>query len=265
MKGLSGKKVAIAAARQANAIDILIKKHDGEAFHFPIQGEYQLNELVCKQDVKELVDKSFDMVILTTGIGADTLEQSAQKLNIHAQFIEKLRMSTLAIRGSKTCKWMKKHALTPHYVSEDGTMNNLIKSLPAVANETEKRIYLQTYNEDDVELKSSLKQLGYEVYLSKPYSYKEPDSQLLAALKETILKQTVHAVIFTSKTQVRNLFSSSDRDELAAAFNDHVLAVAVGKVTAAELENSGIENVLQPMEPKMGAMIVELSKQFADH
>lgn len=112
-------------------------------------------------------------------------------------------------------------------------------------------------------LKRSLEQLGYAVYLSKPYSYKEPDQQILSILKETITSQNVDVVVFTSKTQVRNLFMKEDKEKLAEAFNQGVLAAAIGKVTAAELEKNGIEKVFQPRKPKMGAMVVELNKQFS--
>lgn len=263
MDGLKGKKVAVAASRQAKAIDTLISKHGGNTIQLPIQGEYQLNDSICQQDVKKLVENTFDFVILTTGIGAETLEQSAQKLNIHHSFIDKLKNSTLAIRGSKTTKWLKQHQLTPGILSADGTMENLIESLPPAKENEGKQIYLQTYNEDDVYLKRSLEQLGYDVYLSKPYSYKEPDQQILSILKETITSQNVDVVVFTSKTQVRNLFMKEDKKKLAEAFNQGILAAAIGKVTAAELEKNGIEKVFQPKKPKMGAMVVELNKQFS--
>ncbi|CEI83649.1 hypothetical protein J18TS1_04030 [Oceanobacillus oncorhynchi subsp. incaldanensis] len=263
MDGLKGKQVAVAASRQAKAIDTLISKHGGNTIQLPIQGEYQLNDSICQQDVKKLVENRFDFVILTTGIGAETLEQSAKKLHIHTSFIDKLKSSTLAIRGSKTTKWMKQHHLIPTILSADGTMENLLASLPPVKQGEEKQIYLQTYNEDDVYLKRSLEQLGYAVYLSKPYSYKEPDQQILSILKETITSQNVDVVVFTSKTQVRNLFMKEDKEKLAEAFNQGILAAAIGKVTAAELEKNGIEKVFQPKKPKMGAMVVELNKQFS--
>ncbi|WP_080874446.1 uroporphyrinogen-III synthase [Oceanobacillus timonensis] len=263
MNGLNGKKVAVAASRQAEAIDTMISKQGGNTMQLPIQGAYQLNDSICENDVKTLIENTFDLIILTTGIGAETLEQSAQKLNIHHSFIDKLKSSKLAIRGSKTTKWMKQHQLTPSILSADGTMENLLESLPPAKQDEGKQIYLQTYNEDDAYLKRSLEQLGYDVYLSKPYSYKEPDQQVLSTLKETILLQHVDAVVFTSKTQVRNLFMKEDKEKLAEAFNQGVLAAAIGKVTAAELEKNGVDNVFQPMKPKMGAMVVELNKQFS--
>lgn len=101
MDGLKGKQVAVAASRQAKAIDTLISKHGGNTIQLPIQGEYQLNDSICQQDVKKLVENRFDFVILTTGIGAETLEQSAKKLHIHTSFIDKLKAQPLPFAAVK--------------------------------------------------------------------------------------------------------------------------------------------------------------------
>lgn len=264
MKGLDGRKIGVAAARKAEAIETLIQKNGGSAIAFPIQGKQQLNEDICKQDIKELIAKPFDMIILTTGIGVETLERTAQQLQEHANFIGKLEKTPLAIRGSKTMNWLKKHDLKPSLVSNDGTMKNLFDSLEREEQGHRKRVYLQAYNQDDVELKDKLENLGFDVYLSKPYRYEEPEQPILGSLRQTIISQEIDAVIFTSKTQVQNLFHKSiDSEEIIHAFNDSVLAVAVGKVTASELEENGITNVFQPKKPKMGAMIVELSRHLS--
>ncbi|MGJ9460475.1 uroporphyrinogen-III synthase [Oceanobacillus sp. CF4.6] len=261
MKGLNGKKIGVAAERRAEAISTLIQKYGGTPIAFPIQGEQKLNESICEQNIKELLAKPFDMVVLTTGVGAETLENTAQRLNLDSNFIEKLGNTTLAIRGSKTVKWIKKYSLSAKYTSEDGTMENLLTSLASEQPNKDKHLFLQAYNQGDVILKKALEDLGYDVYLSKPYHYRAPDDKTLHGLKKAVTEQTLDAVIFTSKTQVQNLFQTTE-GEIVKAFNENVLAVAVGKVTAAELKIKGINNVFQSEKQKMGAMIVELSEHY---
>ena len=48
---------------------------------------------------------------------------------ISEKYIDKLKETKLAVRGSKTMKWIKEHGLEPVHVSEDGTMNNLLAAL----------------------------------------------------------------------------------------------------------------------------------------
>ncbi|GAA0443446.1 hypothetical protein GCM10008983_20840 [Lentibacillus halophilus] len=155
-------------------------------------------------------------------------------------------------------KWFKKHDLSAAFVSEDGTIDNLLKSVED-SNAFGNHVFLQAYNQDDALLEQRLQELGYTVYLSKPYQYREPDKNTFTNLIQEIINQSLDAVIFTSKTQVQNLFhNTSDAKALTESFDNHVLAVAVGKVTASELTNNGVSNVWYPREPKMEAMVVKL-------
>lgn len=264
MNGLAGKKIGVAAVRAAKEISLLIEKQSGTPVILPIQGRQRLNEDISSQNITDFLAESFDWAIFTTGIGARTLTDSAESIGLQSRYIDKLKETNLAVRGSKTMKWIKEHGLEPVHVSEDGTMNNL---LAALAEEYEgkspQRIFLQAYDQDDDKLKSILEEKGHSVYLSRPYSYEKPDSLVVDQLKQSIIAQSLDAIVFTSKTQVRNIFADTGQSqELVNAFNDRVLAVAVGKVTAQELESNGINQVLQPEHQKMGAMIVAIDHHY---
>ncbi|SFD89930.1 uroporphyrinogen-III synthase [Lentibacillus persicus] len=259
MNGLRGKKIGVAASRNRDAIAKLIKTNGGEPIHFPIQGEQRLNDNVSCKDVQKFIDEAFDDVLLTTGIGAETLGKAASDLNCHSAFIEKLKDVSLAVRGSKTVNWLKQQSIVADLVSEDGTMDNLLGQL---GDGNGRRLFLQAYSQEDVAVKSQLERQGYAVYLARPYQYREPDPDVLAGLGEQIKSQSLDVVVFTSKTQVRNLFNESGGAEIASAFNDSVLSAAVGKVTAAELEKNGVTTVFQPKTQKMGVMIIELSRDM---
>lgn len=264
MKGLINKKIGIASDRQSEAIASLVRKHGGTPAIYSIQGRRQCNEVICIENIKTLIDDPFDWVILTTGIGAKTLEKTAMETNQLEDFLQALKRRKLAIRGSKTLNWLKSHGLVAERVSSDGTMAQLFSIFAADGNcSTENHAYLQVYDEDEAELKQSLEALGFTVYLSKPYHYENPDRQILRNLTNRVIDQTLDAIVFTSKTQVRNLFDQADQKEkLVQAFNEHVLAVAVGKVTASEIAGKGVRHLIHPDPPKMGAMIVQLDKYY---
>lgn len=264
MKGLLNKRIGIASDRQSGTIASLVLKHGGTPEIFSIQGTRQRNETACIESITTLIRKPFDWVILTTGIGAKALEKTAAEINQTENFLRSLRERKLAIRGSKTLNWLRDHDLVPERVSSDGTMAQLFSIFKAdAALPAENRVYLQVYDEDEAELKQTLETLGCTVYLSKPYHYESPKKQVLKALTGRIISRTLDAVVFTSKTQVRNLFNQADRkEELVQAFNDHVLAVAVGKVTASEISDQGVSQLIHPDPPKMGAMIVRLDQYY---
>ncbi|ARI77391.1 uroporphyrinogen-III synthase [Halobacillus mangrovi] len=260
MKGLTDKRIGVAADRKSEAISKLIENMGGSGVVYPSQGKQVLNEDTSSQNVKDYLTHTFDWVILTTGIGARTLTQSATDANLSKQFLEKLSQNSLAIRGSKTMDWLKENNLKPSLVSEDGTMDHLFSLLPSPSKEGAS-VFLQAYHQDDALLKNKLEAAGYTVYLSQPYAFEPPSEYTMNSLKEEIVKQSLDAVVFTSKTQVKNIFETRTQ-ELTEAFNDQVLAVAVGKVTAKELEDQGIKQVLQPSRPKMGAMVVAMDRYY---
>lgn len=264
MNGLAGKKIGVAAVRAAKEISVLIEKQSGTPVILPIQGRQRLNEDISEQNITDFLAEDFDWAIFTTGIGARTLTDSAEGIGLQSRYIDKLKETQLAVRGSKTMKWIKEKGLEPVYVSEDGTMDNLLAALAEeYTGKSPQRIFLQAYDLDDHKLKNILEGYGHSVYLSRPYSYEKPDAFVVDQLKQSIIEQSLDAIVFTSKTQVKNIFAEPNQGkQLVAAFNDRVLAVAVGKVTAKELESNGIKQVLQPEHQKMGAMIVAIDHHY---
>ncbi|WP_159462220.1 uroporphyrinogen-III synthase [Halobacillus sp. Marseille-P3879] len=260
MTALTGKSIAIAADRQAAAIGELVHKQGGTPVTVPIQGRKVLNEREAEKDVKKLIGSHFDYVILTTGIGSKALEEAATRIGEHEAYIESLRETKLAVRGSKTIKWLKEKDLKPFIVSEDGTMKELIGALSDLQLNGEK-VFLQQYNKEEERLLNQLTALPIELYQSLPYHYIEPEEETLHKLQNLIIDQKVDAVVFTSKTQVQNLFETGSR-QLSGAFADKVLAVAVGSVTADELKSYGIHRIVEPAKPKMGAMIIALTNYY---
>ncbi|WP_079530447.1 uroporphyrinogen-III synthase [Halobacillus hunanensis] len=264
MNGLTGKVIGVAADRSATSLSSLIQKKGGTPAVYSIQGKQILNEQTSQDNIEDFLSKSFDWAIFTTGIGAQTLEDTSIKSELYRAFIEKLNNTRVAIRGKKTLNWCQKNGVRASIISEDGTMEHLVKTFSEEQIDRNfQRVFLQAYSHNDAKLKKELKKAGCQVYLSQPYSYEEPDTQVLDNLGKAIKTQLLHAVVFTSKTQVKNLVKNQrDNHEIIQAFNNHVLAVAVGKVTANELKENGILYVLQPDQPKMGPMVQTLERYY---
>ncbi len=259
MRSLKGKRIAVAADRQSGAISTMIEKKGGDPVVYPVQGRQLVDNMVSRQDVEIFLEESFEWAVLTTGIGARTLAEAAEKAGLHQAFIKKLEKTKLAVRGSKTVKWLGENDLTPEILSGDGTMDQLLETF-----DHKKRngnIFLQAYDQDDALLRDVLEENGCPVYVSKPYSHEPPESVTVRRLKQEVTDKTVDAVVFTSKKQVRNVLKE-EPEQLVKAFNNGVQAAAVGKVTARELLNSGITEVTAPESQKMGAMIVALEHYY---
>lgn len=264
MNELHGKRIGIAADRKAEAIAEIITKKGGKPVIQSIQGKKILNEQEAEDDVNYLLTNAFDWIVLTTGIGSEALEQAAIRLNCLDPFIDRLRQSKLAIRGSKTVKWLKKSDLTPTLLSPDGTMEKLVNLLHQ-EDLKDKEVFFQAYNKEEQQLANQLRELPIKkLYHSLPYYYVAPDEKIVEELQTQIFNKTIDAVIFTSKTQVQNLFINREKQQdLISALQHDVLAVSIGKVTTNELIKNGVKRVLEPESPKFGAMIIELADYYS--
>ncbi|WP_077622307.1 uroporphyrinogen-III synthase [Sediminibacillus massiliensis] len=263
MQELTGKQIGLAADRKSEALSEIIRKKGGTPVVRSIQGQRLLNEKKAEEDVEHLIQSQFDWVILTTGIGAEALEQAANRIGRLDAYIDSLQQTKLAVRGSKTVAWMKKWGLQPAFTSPDGTMDQLINGLKS-QDIHGRQFFFQAYNKDEERLIKQLESLPITIYISMPYYYLPPETNTLENLRASIVHRELDAVIFTSKTQVQNLFTDSpNKQGLLDAFRNKVVAVAVGKVTGEELLNAGIQRVVEPDKPKMGAMIIALANHFS--
>ena len=264
MTGLQGKYIGIAAERRANELRHLVEKNGGRAIILPIQGERWLNASIAKDNVRHFITYPFDWAVFTTGIGAEALEKAANTLDCLEAYIRKLKETKLAIRGSKTKKWLSQFALEPDIISPDGTMSGLVEAMRSSGMQAH-HLFYQSYDQEEEQLIEDIKGFSSSIYHSRPYQYLEPEQDVLNDLRFSITSQSLDAVLFTSKSQVQNLFSNISQSQeklLLHAFQTKVLAVAVGKVTAEALNNYGVKNVLQPKREKMGAMVITLSSHY---
>lgn len=264
-KGLTGKRVAIGASRKTDEMSTLIEKQGGIPIVRSLQGTVFLAEKEVGPNLNKIVKESTDWAIFTTGIGMETLLDIAEKLEIKQQFINIIQEAKIASRGYKTLATLKKLGIKPEAVDEDGTTSSLIKSLEKF-DFTGKKVMVQLHGEHAPSLIKFLEEKAADVTLILPYQHIPPETETVATLWEEILEEKLDAICFTTAVQVRSLFNfardNNCVDRLLTSFNSHLLAVAVGKVTAEALREEGVEKMLVPEHERMGAMIMELSQYY---
>ena len=111
---------------------MLIKKQGGVPIVRSLQGTVFLAETNVGLDLKKLIQKGTDWAIFTTGIGAQTLLEIAEKQGMKETFINMIQQSQTASRGYKTLSTLKKLGIMPTAVDDNGTTKSLIKSLDAL-------------------------------------------------------------------------------------------------------------------------------------
>jgi uroporphyrinogen-III synthase len=267
-KGLMGKRVAIGASRKTDEISILIEKQGGIPIVRSLQGTVFLAEKEVGPNLNKIVKDGTDWAIFTTGIGMETLLEIAEKQGIKQQFINIIQQAKIASRGYKTLSTLKKLGINPEAQDEDGTTRSLIRSLERF-DFTGKTVMVQLHGEKAPSLIKFLEEKGADVILILPYQHISPETETVATLCEELLQEKLDAICFTTAIQVRSLFNFAREkgcvDSLLKSINRHILAVAVGKVTAEALREEGVEKMRVPEHERMGAMVMELSRYYSSH
>lgn len=267
VKGLEGKRVVIGGSRKIDEISLLIEKQGGIPLSRPLQGTVFLAEKEVGPSLQNLARDGADWLIFTTGIGIQTLLDVSGQLQIQELFLNRIKQAEVAARGYKSSNALKRLGITPVAVDEDGTTQGLIQSLANV-DFTGKRVMVQLHGETAPRLIKFLEEQGALVETILPYRHIAPDAATVRLLCEEILSEQVDAVCFTTQIQVHSLFAVAREhgyfDELSKAFEEEVIAMAIGKVTAEALSEEGITRGLTPANERMGAMIVELAAYYKE-
>lgn len=263
---LEGKRIALTGPRRAEELGKLVENMGGIPLYRPAQGTVLLDDQALRSGIVDWVEHPPDWSIFTTGMGLDALFDMAGEMGVAEQLREHLRVGKIAARGYKTVNALKKRELTPIVRDDDGSTEGLIRGLA----EHELRgatVLLQLHGDPAPRLVAWLEEQGAECRQLLPYRHIAPPAEALEQLLNDILAGEVDAVTFTSGPQVRFLMEHADRQGRLAALMDAlegpVLAVAVGKVTAAGLYEAGVPRVLAPKEERMGSMMVELARYYA--
>lgn len=265
MKKLEGKVIALLGSRKIEEMSKLVENQGGIPLSRPAQGTSFLDDSKLKEDLSLIVKGKFEWIIFTTGIGIETLLNAAENNEMKEEFLRSLQGMKIAARGYKTVNMLKKLGLAPLVRDDDGSTAGLVRELSAY-NLENSRVALQLHGDPAPRLRKWLEEQRAEYKEILPYMHIPPETHVMEKLLKEILEGEVDAVIFTSTPQVRNIVNfSSERNserELKKKFENEVVALSVGKVTAQALREEGINRVVFPQLERMGSAIVELANFY---
>jgi uroporphyrinogen-III synthase len=151
---------------------------------------------------------------------------------------------------------------------DDGSTAGLIRSLSTCekfVNGT--RVALQLHGDPAPLLIEFLEENEATYHEILPYIHTPPSEDVIDLLLSEIIEGSIDAVSFTSTPQVRFLFAHADKKGqttmLLNQFENKVVALAVGKVTAQALKEHGVNRVIFPEIERMGSAIVCLADYYS--
>jgi uroporphyrinogen-III synthase len=263
--GLQRLRVISFESRRAKEMTELIRRHGGEPIVAPSIREVPLSENSAPLELfQKIEDGRIDLVVLLTGVGTRTMVDA---LAIHYS-IERiaalLGKVTLLARGPKPVAALKELGLQPAFTApEPNTWKEVLAVLDSNIQLKGKRIAVQEYGITNQELLSGLEARGAEVLRVPVYRWALPENiaPLQAAIRE-IVEAQADIIVFTSATQVENVFQVAQQDGLDTKLPQaltRALLASIGPVCSAALARFGIKPDFEPAHPKMGFMIGELA------
>lgn len=268
MMGLKGKHIAVTGARKGEEISKLIENLGGIPHIRPTQGTVILDDQQVEPDIDRLLTEGVDWLILTTGIGSQTLTDMAERLGRKEQLLELMKRVKIAARGYKTRNFLKSIGLVPAVTDDDGSVRGLIRQFASAGvSLKDKKVAVQLYGEPSPTLEAWLTEEGADFYQILPYQNFPPPEEELRSLVDEILSGKFDVLASTSALQVHHLFAAAERfgllEELRSSLNGPTLAAAVGIVTAEAMEEWGVGRIIQPANQRMGGLIVEIDRYLA--
>jgi len=126
-----------------------------------------------------------------------------------------------------------------------------------------KRIAIQEYGIPNQELVSALKKRGAVVQTISVYRWALPeDLGPLRGAIQKILAGEADVALFTNSAQVDHLFRVATDDKAAERLRrscKNLVIASVGPVCTEALEQFGLKPDIEPVHPKMGALIAEVA------
>lgn len=273
MPGFNGLTVVSFESRRAKEIAQLITNNGG----VPIVGP-ATREVVAEPNPKEtefirgILDRSFDAVILMTGVGAQALVEAADKITPREAFLEALRETRVVVRGPKPAAVMREmNVEVALNVPEPNTWREIVRAIdtnPQALPTRDRRIAVQEHGEPSPQLYEELQKRGAEVFAVRVYRWELPED--LGPLKNAIrsvVDETADMVMFTSRVQF--IHSSEIAGELGlgekftAGLRKAVVA-SIGPIASEMLRNHGVQVDFEPSHPKMGFLVKELAEKSAE-
>ncbi|SFJ24464.1 uroporphyrinogen-III synthase [Paenibacillus sp. UNC496MF] len=265
MARLEGKTIAVTGARKAEEFDRMVAKFGGTTVLRPAQGDVFLDDARIEEQLRGLIVRPADWLVLTTGTGTEALLEAADRLGLLMPFLAALGRMRIAARGYKTVNALRKYGQAPDVRDDDGTTVGLLRAM-GQRGLAGARIALQLYGDPAPRLTGELAARGAVCEELLPYRHLAPEGAVLRQLLDEIAGRRVDAVAFTSTAQVRCVMGRAAElgllEAVREAFAGDVLAASVGKVSAEALREEGVERVLYPEEERMGSLIVALGKHF---
>ena len=249
---LKGKTVALPESRQLDVLAALFERRQAKVLRVPmvtILDSPDQDSVICW--LKAFINSPPRYFIILTGEGLRRLVAVAERSKLKDDFVCKLSMVRKICRGPKPVKALKEVGLNAEYLGKEPTTAGIIATLESL-NLKNIDIAVQLYGEDpNLPLIKYLYSCGASNVRSiAPYIYAtHSDSAKVIDLIEHLHADKVDLIAFTSKPQVKRLFSVAKEYGLKSKLSEGLTrthVAAIGPIMQQELQDHDVKVSVVP-------------------
>jgi len=265
-----GMEVVAFESRHATEMAALITRFGGVPRVAPALREAPLGEDAAVWTFgRELFAGRLDAVIFMTGVGTRRLIEVLETRHARDQIVPALAGITVVARGPKPVKVLRELQVPITItVPEPNTWREVLEELdenPRGFTLAGSRVAVQEYGVANENFLAALKHRGAEVLRVPVYQWTLPqDLQPLREAVQSLVEGRAHVALFTNAAQVDHLLRVAAEDgakERLLEALEKVVVASVGPTCSETLVGHGIAIDLEPVHPKMGALVQETAQR----
>jgi uroporphyrinogen-III synthase len=264
---MKGKRIAVLETRFGEHLASLLEKQGGIAFRAPaLAEEPDLDPEAIRRLIADWAAHPVKLAIFQTGVGTRALFEAVDKLGLGEQLFALLAGGIVAVRGPKPTAVLRGRNVRIDISAEEPYTTVEVLAAIRDVNLSTKRVLVQRYGETNLGLEKGLEARGAKVIEVPTYRWALPqDIGPLRQLLDALERGEIDAAVFTSASQVRNLFAVAEQragtDQLRRNLNSVVVA-SIGPVCSDALAAAGVQVTLEASPPKLGPLVAMLGKAW---
>lgn len=242
---LTGRVVAVPESRQLEVLASLLERRGAEVLRCPLVG---IRDAEDERPVIAWLERTIEtppaLLVFYTGEGIERLVGFAERHGFRDRFIAAAGAVPTLTRGPKPKRALRQLGIAATLEAPQPTTPGIVRALESLPLAGQ-RIGVQLYAAEPPEaLVAHCRARRIDADFVAPYRYAtQADEDEVAALIAKLADGAVHAIAFTSATQIERLFAVASKRGLDAALATglaNARVAAVGPIAAAALESRGI-------------------------
>mgnify|MGYP001159347872 CR=1 FL=1 len=263
---MHGLSVAILENRLGEHLIGLVEKRGAKPFWAPaLAEEPDVDPPAIRAMVEAFARMPPHMAIFQTGVGTKALFAACDAIGVSPALLQALSAATVVVRGPKPTVELRKRAVRIDLSAAEPYTTAQILDAIAEHDLRGKNVLVQRYGETNAELDEALQRRGAHVIEVPTYRWALPhDTQRLVALMDALRRSEIDVVIFTSASQVKNLFAvAAQRADQLREDLQRTLVASIGPACTRALAASGVAAGLEASPPKLGPLLFQLAVHFS--